>query len=336
MGDAWRLSLGDCLAPDGLASLADGSVDHVICDPPYEAEAHTKARRAAHGSDFDSARAGAVAEYAIGFDAITEEQRCASAAQMVRVSRGWVIAFCQVEAVSMWRAAFTAAGASWRRACAWVKPDGAPQFTGDRPAQGFECIACAWAGGGRSEWNGGGKRGVYELCVNDFGRIARPHPTSKPEALMEALIRDFTDPNDLICDPFAGSGTTGVAAIRHGRRFIGWERDPKYHAVATKRLSAAREQLRMFEGVAGAAATSPTALSPAPRPAIDTVVSTTRRPVGQGAPTTTCQARGCATPTGGGPCPAHDLSSRECIAYGGAPAKPRRVTVLGPDGEVIT
>jgi DNA modification methylase len=66
--------------------------------------------------------------------------------------------------------------------------------------------------------------------------------TEKPLPLMESLVRDFTDPGDLILDPFAGSGTTGVAAIRLGRRFIGWEKDPKYHTIAVKRLTAAREQ----------------------------------------------------------------------------------------------
>lgn len=285
MGE-WTLNLGDCLDPvSGLASLADGNVDHVICDPPYEAEAHTKARRTTSSKWRQSnAHGKAVEEYEIPFAAITEEQRTAAAAQMVRVSGGWVIVFCQVEGVASWRAALEAAGASWRRACAWIKPDGTPQLTGDRPAQGFECIACAWAGEGRSEWNGGGKRGTYEFCVNNFGRLDRPHPTSKPEALMEALIRDFTDPNELICDPFAGSGTTGVAAIRHGRRFVGWERDPKYHAVATKRLSAAREQLRMFEAAPGGAGNgSDGCPPPAPSLAPDTVVSTTRRSVGQGA-----------------------------------------------------
>jgi DNA modification methylase len=63
---------------------------------------------------------------------------------------------------------------------------------------------------------------------------------------MESLLRDFTDPGDLILDPFAGSGTTGVAAIRLGRRFVGWERDAKYHDVATRRLAATREQLGLF------------------------------------------------------------------------------------------
>jgi site-specific DNA-methyltransferase (adenine-specific) len=59
---------------------------------------------------------------------------------------------------------------------------------------------------------------------------------------MAYLCRLVTPPNGIVLDPFTGSGTTGVAAIQCGRRFVGWEREPKYHAVATKRLSEAREQ----------------------------------------------------------------------------------------------
>ena len=77
----------------------------------------------------------------------------------------------------------------------------------------------------------------------------RDHKNEKPVALMEKCLRVFTSPGELVCDPFAGSGTTGVACLRLGRRFVGWERDPKYHAIAVKRLTQAREQLRMFEGV---------------------------------------------------------------------------------------
>jgi site-specific DNA-methyltransferase (adenine-specific) len=244
----WVLHLGDCLDPvTGLASLPDKSVDHVICDPPYEAEAHTKARRTTSSKWRSTNEHGkAVAEYEIDFKPISEAERNGAASHATRISHGWVMAFCQVEGVSNWRAALTSAGASWRRVIAWVRPDGTPQLTGDRPAQAFECVVSAWAGEGRSRWNGGGKRGIYTVCVNDFGRLERPHPTTKPVELMEALITDFTDPGDLICDPFAGGGTTGVAAIRLGRRFIGWERDPKYHAIATKRLAGTREQLSLL------------------------------------------------------------------------------------------
>ena len=207
----WTLHHGDCLDPvAGLASLEDKSVDHVICDPPYEAEAHTMARRQRSG--------GGVDVMAIPFDAMTANGRVLYAAEMVRVSRGWIIAFCQVEAVSSWRDALVSSGAKWIRAMAWVKPDGSPQFTGDRPAQGYECMAVAWAGAGRCKWNSGGKRGVYTHLVGASGRDVNPHPTTKPLSLMRELVEDFTDPGDLILDPFAGSGTTAIAALMLGRQ----------------------------------------------------------------------------------------------------------------------
>jgi DNA modification methylase len=62
--------------------------------------------------------------------------------------------------------------------------------------------------------------------------------------LMEMLVRLFSDRGELIVDPFAGSGTTGVAAIRQGGRFVGWEMYPHYAAIAARRLAAAREQTR--------------------------------------------------------------------------------------------
>jgi DNA modification methylase len=230
--------LGDCLDPvTGIASLPDKSVDHVICDPPYEAEAHRKSKRATPGRD---GRFG-VSDFQIDFEPITETQRLTVAEGVTRASRRWALVFCQVDAVERWRSALESAGASWRRAAIWVKPDSTPQFTGDRPAQACECIAMAWTGGGRSTWNGGGKRGIYEFNCHDWNG-GREHPTMKPLALMEALVRDFTDPGDLVLDPFAGSGTTGVACKRLGRRFLGWEKDPKYHAIAVKRIEAAREQ----------------------------------------------------------------------------------------------
>ncbi len=76
-----------------------------------------------------------------------------------------------------------------------------------------------------------------------FGR----HPTQKPEALLERVVVASTNPGDLILDPFMGSGTTGVAALRHGRRFIGIEMDADYlEGIARPRLQA---ELEAFAGV---------------------------------------------------------------------------------------
>ena len=65
------------------------------------------------------------------------------------------------------------------------------------------------------------------------------HPTQKPDALLEQVILASSRPGDLVLDPFAGSGTTGVAALRHGRRFLGIERERAYAALALRRLAAA-------------------------------------------------------------------------------------------------
>jgi DNA modification methylase len=243
----WTLHLGNCLDPvTGLASLADKSVDHVICDPPYEAEAHTKGRRAFSGGSDEYAKGG-VGERPLDFEPITEEQRAAAAGHLARLSRRWILVFCQVEAAMKWRDVLASAGATYKRSCVWIKPGASPQFTGDRPGMGYETIVACHAPG-RSSWNGGGQHGVFTHTLDPHD--SRVHTTQKPEGLMELLVRLFSDSGEMILDPFAGSGTTGVAAIRNGRRFIGWEKDPKYHAIATKRLSAAREQMALFGGAA--------------------------------------------------------------------------------------
>ena len=228
---SWALHQDDCLA--GMAALADRSVDVVITDPPYEAEAHTSQRLVA--------RAGGKLEVEpITFPPISEEQRTESARHMARLARRWILVFCQVEAAMKWRAALEDAGAVYKRTCQWVKPDGKPQYSGDRPGIGYESIVACHAPG-RSKWNGGGSHGVF--IVNKGGDPRTGHQTQKPLALMELLVRLFSDPGELILDPFAGSGTTGVAAVRLGRRFFGWEMNPAYVEMARKRLATAREQL---------------------------------------------------------------------------------------------
>jgi site-specific DNA-methyltransferase (adenine-specific) len=227
----WTLNVGDCLT--GLATLAGGSVDVVITDPPYEAEAHTSQRLVARAG-------GKLQVEPITFPPITEEQRTESARHMARLARRWILVFCQVEAAMKWRAALEAGGAVYKRTCLWVKPDGKPQYSGDRPGIGYESIVACHAPG-RSTWNGGGSHGVF--IVNKGGDVRTGHQTQKPLALMELLVRLFSDPGELILDPFAGSGTTGVATIRLGRRFVGWEVNPEYAEITRKRLGRAREQL---------------------------------------------------------------------------------------------
>ena len=63
------------------------------------------------------------------------------------------------------------------------------------------------------------------------------HPTQKPILLLEDLIKTFSNENDLVVDLTMGSGSTGVAALRTGRRFVGIEKDENYFNIAVRRLS---------------------------------------------------------------------------------------------------
>lgn len=248
---AFDLRLGDCLDPvTGLASWADRSFAHVITDPPYSAHVHGQSMRGLTVTHKGGAADEIAERRELGFEHITTDQMEALADQWARLVTRWVLVFCDVESSHLWRGALESAGLEYLRTMAWVKLGGAPQFTGDRPAVAFEAIVVAHQPG-RKRWNGGGKAGVYSVPTaidrDRSGANKRIHTTQKPVDLMDALIRDFTDRGDLILDPFAGSGTTGVAALRNGRRFVGWEREAKWHAAAVKRLSFTREQLAMFE-----------------------------------------------------------------------------------------
>ncbi len=76
--------------------------------------------------------------------------------------------------------------------------------------------------------------GIIE--VSNASQRGKIHPTQKPVALMEYLIKTYTNENELVLDFTMGSGTTGVAAVNTGRRFIGIELDPDYFAIAEKRI----------------------------------------------------------------------------------------------------
>ena len=78
------------------------------------------------------------------------------------------------------------------------------------------------------------------------GNEERFHPTQKPLEVMKWVI-ELCPKSETILDPFMGSGTTGVAAIQMGRKFIGIEREPKYFEIACKRIEQAVAQPQLFE-----------------------------------------------------------------------------------------
>lgn len=100
--------------------------------------------------------------------------------------------------------------------------------------EAFDAVMANFAAGtGLSKNGDGSPRNMSPEAKN-------PHPTVKPTELMRYLCRLVTPPGGLIVDPFAGSGSTGKAAILEGFRFVGFELDPQYSAIANARLEAAR------------------------------------------------------------------------------------------------
>ena len=190
--------------------------DHVITDPPYDLKTHKGAR--------------------YGFRETSSEIHFAPAdvavivPRLLAAARRWVVAFCALEMFGEYR---DHAGASWVRAGFWRRTNGVPQFTGDRPGQPGEGLAIMHAAGVKKRWAGHGEHAFFEYPIVCNG----PHPTTKPEPLMQELVTLFTEAGETVLDPFMGSGTTLVAAKRLGRKAIGVEVEERYCEVAARRLA---------------------------------------------------------------------------------------------------
>lgn len=222
------LYLGD--SREILPTLRD--VDAVLTDPPY-------GDAATHGAHLSkiTLKNGEPARQALGFDGISKEQAVELARQWTEAARRWVVFTCE------WKYAHALDEAGLLvRLGIWRKPDGSPQFTGDRPGTGWEAVAVCHRPG-RKKWNGGGRHAFWNWPKgqNDSG-----HPTGKPLGLFSEFVRDFTEPGELVADPYMGSGTTGVACLNLGRRFVGIEREQKFFDIALRRIEEAHAQRQLF------------------------------------------------------------------------------------------
>lgn len=86
-------------------------------------------------------------------------------------------------------------------------------------------------------------RNLIEIKADERGTVGRMHPTQKPVALIEYLIKTYTNEGETVLDNCMGSGTTGVACVNTGRKFIGIERDAGYFKIASDRIAAVRDGL---------------------------------------------------------------------------------------------
>lgn len=209
----WQAALADVLA-----------VDQIICDAPYSPRTHTGRRT---GSE--------IRQSSIDYDPITPEQ-CAEFAESWKLRvREWIVVFGDDVSAGWWKRALGDAGLYVFAAVPWVKPDAAPRMSGDGPASAAEYIVVARR---RTVLRRPGSRPGYYFCGTGSTRGnhgEKAHPGAKPLPLMQSLVLDYSEPGDLICDPFAGSATTLRAAVIEGRRAVGSESaEPTYRAACDR------------------------------------------------------------------------------------------------------
>jgi len=223
--------------------LADVEVDCVVTDPPFGARTHAAWRE---GERYmcrpgDKTR-GSVARPSKGrepvsYEAWTSEDVSALVSSWAPRTRGWMVALTSHDLAPAWQDAYEASGLYSFAPLPCVTSGGSIRLAGDGPSSWT-----VWAMVARprrlpfSKW--GTLPGAYVSTVGRDERVSNGGGgRSKPLDLMRALVRDYSRPGDLICDPCAGYGTTGVAALGMGRRFVGAECDPAAHAEGMARLS---------------------------------------------------------------------------------------------------
>lgn len=230
-GPGWELRLGDY-----REVLTDVTCDALITDPPYSARTHeghddgaSLANRA--GQKIARSNGGhdvARARQAISYSHWTPDDVRAFVLEWEPRTRGWLACMSDSDLCAAYRSAFEAAGRTGFQPLPCVIPGMTVRMSGDGPSSWAVYTNVART---KAMVKCGTKPGAY---IGNQGE--REHIGGKPLWLMRALVRDYSEPGDLVCDPCAGGGTTLLAAVIEGRRAIGAERDPETWRKAVARL----------------------------------------------------------------------------------------------------
>jgi DNA modification methylase len=225
-----RVLIGDCL--DQLQCIPGGSVDLVVTDPPYGLTSTTKITR--RGGKFGCST-DIQAQFA--WDRVSDYNWVAGCFSVLRAG-GVFITFYDRERIYEVIQAAKASGGVVRDIGAWHKTNPVPQVRKVKWASALELFAIVVKGAERHtfNWQYGYHHNVIvsPICA---GKERTAHPTQKPLSVILPMIRYWSNPGDLVLDPFAGSGTTAVAAKALRRRYIAIDSDPFSVAICRERLA---------------------------------------------------------------------------------------------------
>jgi len=250
MSDCGRVVLyhGDCL--NVLPTLAAGSVDAVVTDPPYSSGGMMRGDRMA--STRNKYQSSDVIEEFACFSGDNRDQRGYSywVALWLSVCRTICAPGAMLCQFTDWRQLPTttdsvqAGGWVWRGIAPWDKVVARPVPNRFRS----QCEYIVWATNGpRSIDTDGATYASGVISVTTTPTADREHSTQKPVELMKEVCAVAAKDDEAVLDPFMGSGTTGVACIQTGRRFIGIELDAGYFDIAKRRIIAELAQPRLIQ-----------------------------------------------------------------------------------------
>ncbi len=237
-----RLYLGDVL--ETLGRLPDSCIDLIFADPPYNLSnngftCHAGRRVSVNKGTWDKSN-GVEEDYKFHYEWIEECRRVLKPNGSLWISGTYH---------SIYACGFALQTQGWHMIndISWYKPNAAPNLACRMFTASHETLL--WVRKSKSakhffnydvaknyNWNGDylkkpGKqmRSVWAINTPKNGeKKYGKHPTQKPEALLERIILTCSNENDIILDPFCGSATTGVVALRHNRKFVGVDMDREY------------------------------------------------------------------------------------------------------------
>lgn len=228
--DNYELYLGNSYTMIKELKQNNVKVNHIITDPPYNISQEnnfTTMKNPRKGVDFG--------EWDKGFDLYN----WISDYSEILDKNGSMIIFCSYRFISHIIDKLEASGMVVKDTIIWKKSNPMPRNIERRYVQDTEFAV--WAVKKNSKWtfNKPEDKSYLRSCFETStvsGKEKTGHPTQKSLKLMEDLIKIHTNENDIILDPFMGSGSTGVAAIKNNRKFIGIELQKEYFEIASNRL----------------------------------------------------------------------------------------------------
>ena len=222
---------GDCM--DYLGKLPDNSIDLILTDPPYNIAQYSTGNINLPGR---TALNNDLAEWDLN---PIEPSALLKDFKRIIKPDGNIFVFTSYNLIGKWHEAFDSEFDTFQF-FVWHKTNPAPKIFKNGFLNSCEMIACMWNKG--HKWNFSTQNEMHNffespLCMRPERLSAPKHPAQKTVTLLEHIIKIASNEGDVIFDPFMGVGSTGVAALKNNRKFIGIEIEQEYFSAAEKRLS---------------------------------------------------------------------------------------------------